>query len=159
MAMANAPRNAYAAGFGLVAASVVAALVALLLSKLGVWPRGASVLSEASGLFGHPVPALLRAKVPHDVNTVLFWVFAFLVLRRLWLWRRYRSVAPPASFGRVPQVLAWVALASAVLFGLAWLAVRFLHVNLPVSAATLGLPAAVLLAPIVFWAEGLSLLD
>ncbi len=149
-------RKIYAIGFGIVAVSVLLRLLATALSWMGA-PFAFFFNLVLPDMFSHPVPLMVRAFLPFIVNSVIFWAFAALVLRRLWLLGKQGSLSPPLAFSRVPYVLTYIAVISVALMVLGLVAAVALKAGSGVPAAMLGIPAAVLLSPVMAWVEIRSL--
>lgn len=142
----------YLFGFGLVATSVLARLVLTLLALFKVQPHLGSwfIIPE---MFGHPAPAMLQILLPSFLRIALFFILAFLILRRLWLLFGQGSLIPPQSFGKTSFVFFSIALASLVLSAITLLLSILLSAGSGVPAAMLLLPAAFLLPIAVSWVE------
>lgn len=153
-----AMRNiSYRFGFGLIALCVV--------SQLALWPMTLLGMQLSFGpwfmvleSFGQPIPSMLRPFLPRLLLAALYWGFAALVLRRLWLFARARSMAAPVSYTRIPCWLVATALVCILLFALTLVATIALKAGSGVPAAMLLIPAGLVLSPTIAWVELLSLL-
>jgi len=146
----------YVIGFGIVALSVLSGLLVTLATLVGLKWAFFPVF-RLSELFSHPVPPMLRAFLPRIVSVVLYWAFVALILRRLWLFLRLRSVESPASFTRIPYVLTYISVVCVVLFAGGLLLSIVIKAGSGVPAAMLSIPAVILLAPVMAWVELRSL--
>jgi len=108
-------------------------------------------------MFAHPLPPPLWFFLPAVVRVALFLAFAALIARRLRLLVRIKPVVPPASLTRWPGRLLLWAVISLVLMVLGLLLSAVIRAGSGVPAALLGLPATILLAPVLFYVELRSL--
>jgi hypothetical protein len=150
------PRTAYLIAFAVTAISVLAQLVAITASWLGVHVRFGA-LSTLVQLFASPLPARLQIALPGAARLALIFLLAALVIRRLWSFARTRSLTPPASLSRWPRRLLLIAVASLLLMIGGLLLSIAIRAGSGVPAALLGLPAALLLTPVLFYVEVRSL--
>lgn len=149
-------RSVYFIALAIVSISVSAQLAAVIASWFGLWLQ-LGPLSMLSRVFASPVPAPLQAMLPALVKLPLLVAFTALVIRRLWLLRRVRPLAPPSSFTTWPSRLLVVAVASFLLLVVGLLLSIAIRAGSGVPAAFLGFPAFILLTPVLFYVEVRSL--
>ena len=116
-----------------------------------------SKVSVMAALFGHPVPPFVRLLLPQLLYLAILFCAALLVLRRIWLFTRTRSLSPPASFTRLPLVIYTVSIIAVLLFVVGMISAHFLNTGLRGIASAVVLPAVLLLPITVCWVEILSL--
>jgi hypothetical protein len=128
--------------------------------QVALWPLTALGLPLSFGpwfmvleLFGQPVPNLLRPYLSRLILVPLYWGFVVLVLRRLWLMAKARSLSAPESFAGVPYFLVLASVVCILLFVLAMTATIVLRAGSGVPAAMLLIPAGFLLSPAIAWVE------
>lgn len=141
-------------------AVALASLVAMSLipfNLLGVQsPIPVSIMSLASQ-FARPIPIVLRQLVPGVITTSLSYALWALVLRRIWLAFRDRSLEAPGSLSGPLLLLAGIVASSLWLGAAALLVTVAAKVNSGVGAGLILMPG-VLLAPLtVFLVELISL--
>lgn len=150
------PRTAYLIAFAVVAICVLAQVVAIVGSWLGV-PVQFGALSTLLQLFASPLPAQLQFALPSAARLALIFMLAALVVRRLWSFARTRSLTPPASLSKWPRRLLRIAVASLLLMVGGLLLSIAIRAGSGVPAAFLGIPAVLLLTPVLFYVEVRSL--
>ena len=113
-------------------------------------------LSVLSGLFGHPVPPLIRLILPRFLYLIILYGTAFLILHRIWLFIRNKSFLPPTSFTQGPYAIFLISVISAALFFLILVLAFMLNEGLRGIANVFIIPATFLLPITVCWVELLS---
>jgi hypothetical protein len=153
----------YLFGFFLVTISLLLQLAMALIFQISTYVSLDNVyialqkLSLLAGLFGHPVPPIVRLLLPQLLYLAILCGAAFLVLRRTWFFIKNRSFLPPASFTRGPYVIFVISAISIALFFLALISAFLWNASLRGAANMVILPATLLLPLTVCWVEFLSL--
>lgn len=127
-----------------------------LLQEIGLYPR-LGALRPFHDMFGHLVPLMLWHKVPYSLITVLDLGLAVLILRRLWLIAKMRSISPPASYSGWLYVLVLVAVGFLASGVVVLVGTAVLRAGSGVPGGMLLIPAALLLPSSVALVEVLSL--
>lgn len=139
-------KTAYLISFGAVGLSSLffTAIWALDMSGIQVNLGGWTTMLR---MFGHPVPEILSFKIPNGINFILCVGLAALILRRLFLMLKARSLSAPASYSGWLYYFMLVPTASLVL------AAVVLVASIALSAGS-GVPAGLLALPAVFFLPG-----
>jgi len=155
-------RGIYLFGFFLVAVSVLLQSARLLIFEVSPYVSFDNVwvvlnkLTIPAALFGHPVPPPFSLLIPRFLYLIILGGATFLVLRRMWLFMKNRSLSPPASFTRTPYAIFLISTIVVFLFLLFLVPAIVLYERLRGTANILILPATFLLPVTVCWVELLS---
>lgn len=148
-------RSAYFIALVVISVSIFAATTNIAAPWLGLnLPLGA--LFSLADAFASPLPAPLQFFLPAIVRVALFFAFAVLIARRLWLLAHTKPIVLP-SLNLWPGRLLLVAVISLLLMVLGLALSIAISAGSGVPAALLGFPATVLLAPTLFYIELRSL--
>lgn len=147
---------AYITGFSIVGLSSLLFISVWVLERSGIRVYFLMGFFHLVEFFAHPLPVMLRHKLPYYyyVSMALDIALAILILRRLWLMARTRSISPPPSYLGWLHFLMLVGLGCVALV-LVGIILWFIH-RIP-SITLVLLPAAFLLPPTVTLVELLSL--